>query len=91
MKTQLPEELMRQILRNRDTIKELLPTDMQMRILRFIDTRHEVKSSEVAVNFKITVANASIQLSKMYNNGWLLRRDAGDPTGGITYIYRAAF
>jgi predicted transcriptional regulator len=82
---------MRQILLNRDAVKELLPTDMQMRILKFIDSRHEVKSPEVAVHFKISVANASIQLSKMYNNGWLLRRDAGDPTGGITYIYRAAF
>jgi predicted transcriptional regulator len=82
---------MRQILLNRDAVKELLPTDMQMRILKFVDTRYEVKSTDVAVNFKISVANASIQLSKMYNNGWLLRRDAGDPTGGITYIYRATY
>ena len=80
-------DMMREILKNSEMIRQILPTAQQLKILKYIDNK-EVTSNELAVFFNISIANAGGQLSKLYRNGWLKRSDVGDPTGGSMYVYK---
>lgn len=83
-------DLMREILQKHDYIRQILPTAQQVRILKFVEVSYEVVSSDLANFMQISIANASAQLNKLQRNGWLVRSDVGDPTGGSLYVYKLA-
>lgn len=83
--------LMCEILKNHKLIRKIVPTEQQMKIMQFIKTKREITSVELSNEFKISIANAGGQLNKLHKNGWLLRSNIGDPTGGNLFSYRNAY
>jgi DNA-binding MarR family transcriptional regulator len=83
--------LMCEILKNRRLIRKIVPTEKQIKIMEFIKIKGEITSVELADKFKISIANAGGQLNKLHKNGWLLRRNIGDPSGGNLFSYKNAY
>lgn len=83
--------LMCTILKNHKLIRKIVPTEQQMKIMQFIKTKGAITSVELADKFKISIANAGGQLNKLHKNGWLLRSNIGDPSGGNLFSYKNAY
>lgn len=73
------------ILHHRETVRALIITERQAGIISM--AKAGVGSGDVALMFGTSIPSASIQLKKLYDMGYLLRNDHGDPTGGTEYVY----
>jgi len=75
------------ILRNQPLVKFLMLTERQVNIIILTRDRGKVTSSVVAWFFKISIQNASTQLKRITEKGYLRKTETISKSGGIEYIY----
>mgnify|MGYP000017613356 CR=1 FL=1 len=73
-----------------DMVKSLLLTKNDLTLIEFIKSKEEVKPVQVAVFKETNVNNASTKLKKLFEQGYLQRRENNNETGGLEYVYFAA-
>lgn len=86
----LSKEMLNYMFNNHALIKDALPTERQVQLIRFVNGGSEVTGPEVAKHFEITLSGASAQLKALCGKGFLSRVDVGDPTGGNLFQYTCA-
>ena len=65
----------------------LNPSEGTREALEFAMSRPQARASEFAAKKGISLANASMKLKKLWDQGFLLRREAIAETGGVEYVY----
>lgn len=55
--------------------------------LRLVLERFEVRASDVSKALTLKIANASMKLKQLWEQGFILRREDAADTGGIEYVY----
>lgn len=80
------DNIRKTILENHSTIKELMLSDRQIEIIKSAGLG--LTSIMIAGCYDITINNASSQLKKLYDKGYLSREEFISESGGIEYIYK---
>lgn len=83
----LNDDIRYKLLHELEDVKRLMLTDHHVRIIN--SAGKGITSSELADKFNISIQGASGVLTRLYRSGYLERANAGDPTGGNLYIYKA--
>ncbi len=63
------------------------PSEGIREALEFTMRHSQTRASQFAVNEGISLANASMKLKKLWDQGFLLRREVAAETGGVEYVY----
>lgn len=58
-------------------------------LLDYVLAKKEVTASRVAQDLDMSVQNASTQLKKLVNQGFIMRSEATAESGGIEFVYKA--
>lgn len=82
------KELRKFIFDNTEYVRTLLLTDAQKLTLKWIEKKGLVTTAEYAARKDCSVQSACGGLKSLFNNGWLVRKQEQDPTGGIIYTYK---
>lgn len=82
-------ELKKIIFENRAEIKELMLTHRQVDIINFTRKRGVTTSSEISEFYGISIQNASVQLKKLFEKGYLRCAETTAKSGGIINVYRS--
>lgn len=82
-------ELRKIIFKNRAVIKELMLTENQEIIVRLVRDRGSITSSWFSAYQKISIQNASAQLKKLFEKGYLRCAETTAKSGGIINVYRS--
>lgn len=77
-------------LRDREQIKNLMPTKQQLKIVKDIKAKGMTNSIDIATTFDITLQQATMVLKACYDKGYIKRRDIGSLTGGQFFVYWCA-
>jgi hypothetical protein len=56
-------------------------------VLKLILGRFETRASDVSKDLALKIANASMKLKQLWEQGFILRREDSADTGGIEYVY----
>ena len=83
-------QIRKMIFKNRSTIKELMLTEPQERIVRLVRDRGSITSNWFSKYQKISVQNASMQLIKLFLKGYLTKTETVSETGGFINVYQSA-
>lgn len=71
-----------------EVCKEHRLTDRELAILKYIHTSfQEHTSPSIAKRFDLSIQASSNYLTNLFKRGYLMRRDVGDPSGGIMFEY----
>ena len=65
----------------------LNPSEGTREAFEFAMSRQQARASELAAKKGISLANASMKFKKLWDQGFLLRREAIAETGGVEYLY----
>lgn len=65
----------------------LNPSEGTREALEFAMNRSQARASEFAAEKGISLANASMKFKKLWDQGFLLRREAIAESGGVEYVY----
>ena len=71
-------------------VKSLLLTNNDLLLIEFIKNKKEVSPAQAASFKDCNVNNASTKLKKLFEQGYLFRRESSNETGGLEYIYFVA-
>ena len=66
-------------------------TQSMQELLDYIYARNTINSVELAKDFDLSLAHASIKLKKLFDDGYLLRQKLPNQSGGIEYSYHPIF
>ena len=69
------------------TIMGLQPTQGVSDALQFALQREEARAAEFAGSTKVSITNASNKFKQLWEQGFLLRREAAAESGGVEYVY----
>lgn len=68
------------------------PTQGCQEAFQFALEHPQVRAAEFAsVKRGVSIANASMKLKQLWEQGFLLRRDSAADTGGVEYVYQRIF
>lgn len=79
------------LVKNRQKIKEMIPTAREVELLDFIKRKRIAGSDDIRDRFNLSVQNANASLVRLWRKGYLDRRDIGHATGGSYYEYYLNF
>ena len=86
------QDIMRLYITQLDMVKNLSITTQQLGIIKYArDSGHGITASELAGLQKITLQNASVQLTRLWNKGYLKRSKKACDTGGHFFHYEIAY
>lgn len=71
----------------RPTIMGLQPTQGISDALQFALDREEARAADFAASSKVSITNASNKFKQLWEQGFLLRREAVAESGGVEYVY----
>lgn len=80
-------QLMKAVISDPNSIKQLLLTERQSAIVRFVWRRTAANSNDVAKKFGISINNASTSLKNISKKGYLDKVKVVSRTGGIEFVY----
>ena len=83
-------QIRKMIFNNQPIVKHLMLTERQINIVCLARDRGSITSHVVAWFFKISAQNSSVQLRRLHEKGYLIRKKVTAETGGIEYIYESA-
>jgi len=81
------DEMRLVLMNNREDVLELMPSLREIQIMRMVERHKFAFSSDVSLWFDISLQNASTQLRKLHQKGYLSRMEITDPTGGTIFKY----
>jgi len=85
-------KLRKTFLNNPQKVRGILLTDYQMSILDLISNNEGDSDSKWLMSvLSISITNATTQLRKLWEKGYLTRVETKDPTGGILYKYSTVY
>ena len=75
-----------------DYVRRVVITDHQIDIINWLSSFSPAPCTarQLANRYATSIQSASAQLTKLWHRGYLERKEARDPTGGIYYLYRAS-
>ena len=79
----------RMVINNYDVLDRVKLSGSQIRLYWSVVNAGKVTSQEVAGWRNISIQNATVQLKALFKAGYLMRSDAGEPTGGRLFEYSA--
>tara|TARA_Y100001936_G_C15707369_1_gene474144 strand:- start:158 stop:439 length:282 start_codon:yes stop_codon:yes gene_type:complete len=80
-------EIRSMIFNNLELVKCLLLTRNDLLLLNFVLEHSEVRPAMVAKLKGSSINNASTKLKKLFDQGYLQRREITNEAGGIEYLY----
>ena len=66
------------------------PSEGTREAFQFAMSRAHSRASEFATRRGISIANASMKLKQLWDQGFLLRRESAADTGGVEFVYQAS-
>lgn len=63
------------------------PSAGSVGVLKLVLGNMETRASDVSKEFSLKIANASMKLKQLWDQGFILRREDIADTGGIEYVY----
>ena len=86
----LRKDLMLSVLENREYFKDVFISQRQCDIVNFVVSKFKCFSVDVANKFDISVQSSSTQMKRLYEIGYLDRKEVCSDSGGIEYEYTCA-
>lgn len=86
----VPSQVRKLFLASPANYRRAIITDNQICVLNLIESMGSLSASELAMIRGAPVKNASKQLRRLADKGYLVATERNDPTGGIYYRYRVA-
>jgi hypothetical protein len=71
----------------RPTIMGLQPNQGVSDALQFALQRDEARAAEFAASLRVSITNASNKFKQLWEQGFILRREAAAESGGMEYVY----
>ena len=88
----LPDDKLRQLIFNDlERVKELLLTKNDIEIINYIKDKRGVTAVDIAKRQDISMQNASTKLKRLFDQGYLIRREMSSSSGGIEFVYWDSF
>ena len=63
------------------------PSEGTREALEYVMDRPNARASDLAIERGISLQNASMKLKKLWDQGFLLRRERASESGGVEYVY----
>ena len=80
-------ELRNAIYKDLALVKSLLLTHNDINLIKFIKSELSVTPGKVAIYKDVNVNNASTKLKRLFEQGYLVRKEDKSSSGGVEYIY----
>ena len=80
-------ELRTAIYKDLALVKRLLLTHNDINLIKFIKSELSVTPGKVAIYKDVNVNNASTKLKRLFEQGYLVRKEDKSSSGGVEYIY----
>jgi len=88
----LPDDKIRSLIFNElDRIKDLLLTKSDIELIEHIKNKRGVSAADISEHKGVSMQNASTKLKRLFDQGYLIRRELNSISGGIEYIYWDSF
>lgn len=71
-----------------ESVRQSVLTDLEIDIVKHVERRGHTTSPAMADAFGMTVQNASNRLAQLIDKGYLVRYNAGSPSGGDMFEYK---
>lgn len=63
------------------------PSTGKAKVFPFVADRFETRATDVSRTFNWKIANSSMKLKQLWEEGFILRRETGANSGGIEFVY----
>ena len=83
------DKIKRTIMENPRLVRELMISEEQESLVRFVDFRGDVTARDVARRLAISIQNASTRLKVLCDKGYLWREQLKQSSGGHEYRYKS--
>ena len=88
----LPDDKIRILIFNElDRVKELLLTKSDIELIEYIKGKRGVTAADISEYKNVTIQNSSAKLKRLFDQGYLIRRESKAISGGIEYVYWDSF